>query len=464
MFNLNSFWEYFTNEMKKRYNEVTYNAWFRNTHPISFDENTKQMTISVETAVSKGYWEKNLSSDLIQEAYGYADLEISPIFYVESQQQPEAQSTTYASKQQPIQTSKERPETSSNDTQHAKLASDLRLNNKYTFDTFVQGEGNKLAAGAAMAIADNPGDFYNPLFIFGGVGLGKTHLMQAIAHQMLREDPNCRVVYIQSETFVNDLINSIKNNTQEAFRRKYRNADLFLVDDIQFFANKQGIQEEFFHTFETLYSNQKQIVMTSDRLPNEIKSLSERLSNRFAWGLQVEITPPDFETRIAILKKKADAEKIKINDATISYIAKQVDTNIRNLEGALVRVQAHATIKRQDINPQLAQEALQNLNLVQQFSSVTIAKIQEVVANYYQVSTSDLKGKKRVKTIVLPRQIAMYLSRNMTDKSLPKIGQEFGGKDHTTVMHAHERITELVKIDSDIKNQINDITQKLTHN
>lgn len=253
------------------------------------------MIIAVESPVAKGYWEKNLASQLIQEAYAYADMEIQPKFEVAGKEGPERLVTP----QPRIKTNQEILE-----NRRDEFAQDLQLNSKYTFDTFVQGEGNKLAAGAALAVADNPGSFYNPLFIFGGVGLGKTHLMQAIGHQMLAEKPHAKVVYIQSETFVNDFINSIKNKTQAEFRNKYRNCDLLLVDDIQFFSKKEGIQEEFFHTFETLYNDQKQIVMTSDRLPTEIPELSERLVSRFAWGLQVEITPPDLETRIAILRKK----------------------------------------------------------------------------------------------------------------------------------------------------------------
>ena len=453
MFDLDKFWQFFNSEMKSRYSEVAYNAWFKNTKPISFNKNTKEMKIAVESPVSKGYWEKNLASQLVQEAYAYADMEISPVFEVAGEGGPERLVT-------PTKPSTPQPHTLE---QSDAFTKDLQLNSNYTFDTFVQGEGNKLAAGAALAVADNPGSFYNPLFIFGGVGLGKTHLMQAIGHQMLAEKPNSKVVYIQSETFVNDFINSIKNKTQDEFREKYRTCDLLLVDDIQFFAKKEGIQEEFFHTFETLYNDQKQIVMTSDRLPNEIPALSERLVSRFTWGLQVEITPPDLETRIAILRKRAESDGLAIDDNTLDYIASQVDTNIRELEGALVKVQAHATIEKEDINIDLAKEALTDLKLVQKNRGLQISKIQEVVANYFQTSTTELKGKKRVKQIVIPRQIAMYLSRELTDASLPKIGQEFGGKDHTTVMHACDKISRSIKTDSEIKSAVYDLKAMLEH-
>lgn len=453
LFDIDKFWQHFNNEMRERFNEVAYNAWFKNTKPISYDKEKHELKISVQNPVSKGYWEKNLSSQLIQSAYGYAGIELLPIFQVADTNSPERIVTPEPRR---INIENKKPVNSG-------FMQNLQLNDKYTFDNFVQGEGNKLAAGAALAVADSPGSFYNPLFIFGGVGLGKTHLMQAIGHQMLAEKPDAKIVYIQSETFVNDFINSIKNKTQDEFREKYRTCDLLLVDDIQFFAKKEGIQEEFFHTFETLYNDQKQIVMTSDRLPTEIPDLSERLVSRFTWGLQVEITPPDLETRIAILRRKAESEGLTIDDNTLNYIASQVDTNIRELEGALVKVQAHATIEKEDINPSLAREALTDLKLVQKDRGLQIPKIQEVVANYFQTSTEELKGKKRVRQIVVPRQIAMYLSRELTNASLPKIGQEFGGKDHTTVMHACDKIGKQIQTDTEIKAAVFDLKQMLDH-
>lgn len=453
LFDIDKFWQHFNNEMRERFNEVAYNAWFKNTKPISYDKEKHELKISVQNPVSKGYWEKNLSSQLIQSAYGYAGIELLPIFQVADTNSPERIVTPEPRR---INIENKKPV-------NPGFMQNLQLNDKYTFDNFVQGEGNKLAAGAALAVADSPGSFYNPLFIFGGVGLGKTHLMQAIGHQMLAEKTDAKIVYIQSETFVNDFINSIKNKTQDEFREKYRTCDLLLVDDIQFFAKKEGIQEEFFHTFETLYNDQKQIVMTSDRLPTEIPDLSERLVSRFTWGLQVEITPPDLETRIAILRRKAESEGLTIDDNTLNYIASQVDTNIRELEGALVKVQAHATIEKEDINPSLAREALTDLKLVQKDRGLQISKIQEVVANYFQTSTEELKGKKRVRQIVVPRQIAMYLSRELTNASLPKIGQEFGGKDHTTVMHACDKIGKQIQTDTEIKAAVFDLKQMLDH-
>ena len=301
---------------------------------------------------------------------------------------------------------------------------------------------------------------YNPLFFYGGVGLGKTHLMHAIGHQMLAINPQAKVKYVSSETFANDFINSIKNKTSEEFRQEYRKVDLLLVDDIQFFADKEATQEEFFHTFENLYNDNKQIVLTSDRLPNEIPKLQERLVSRFAWGLSVDITPPDLETRTAILRKKAQAENLEIPDDTLSYIAGQIDSNIRELEGALVRVQAFATMNSADITTSIAADALKSLKGTSN-SQLSISKIQDEVAKFYHIQLKDLKGKKRVKTIVVPRQIAMYLAREMTESSLPKIGAEFGGKDHTTVIHAHEKISQLMKSDSNIQQEIAEIKNLL---
>jgi chromosomal replication initiator protein len=452
---LNKFWKFFNETMAGNFSEVAYNAWFKNTKPLSYDENTKELVISVESPISKGYWEKNLATLLVQEAYAFANVEVNPVFVLADDKNQSSERVVMGKQ---TQSAPARPQKPAPKPHPAALQ---QLNEKYTFDTFVQGEGNKLAASAALAAAEKPGSIYNPLFIFGGVGLGKTHLMQAIGHQMLATNPNAKIVYIQSETFVNDFINSIKNKTQDEFRDKYRKADLLLVDDIQFFAKKEGIQEEFFHTFETLYNNKKQIVMTSDRLPNDIPDLSERLVSRFAWGLQVEITPPDLETRIAILRKKAEGYGLEIDNDTLDYIASQVDTNIRELEGALVKVQAHATIERKDISIGLAREALADLKLVQKDRGIKISRIQEVVANYFQTSVEDLKGKKRVKQIVVPRQIAMYLSRELTDASLPKIGQEFGGKDHTTVMHANNKIKKQIKTDSEIKTAVFELKDML---
>jgi chromosomal replication initiator protein len=407
--------------------------------PLSFQNN--ELIIEVPTAIQKNYWEKNLAGKILETFFMMSGEEILPIFVTPDE------SDVY--KQRGTEKNIELPTTNEPNIS--------MLNPKYTFDTFVIGKGNQMAHAAALVVAEDPGSIYNPLFFYGGVGLGKTHLMHAIGHQMLAKRPHAKIKYVSSENFTNDFINSIQKNKMEDFRNEYRTVDLLLVDDIQFLVNKEGTQEEFFNTFEELYRNNKQIVLTSDRLPNEIPTLPQRLVSRFAWGLSVDITPPDLETRTAILRKKAEAENLEIPDDTLSYIAGQIDSNIRELEGALVRVQAFATIQSADITTSLAAEALKALQSSEPLRQVSILQIQEEVASYYHIQLKDLKGKKRVKSIVVPRQIAMFLAREMTDNSLPKIGAEFGGKDHTTVIHAHEKIQQLLKHDSTIQNEISEI-------
>ena len=438
---LETIWRELQDSYRKEMNPVSYNTWIEPAKPLSFQN--KQLIIEVPTMIQKNYWEKNLASKILETFYMMSGEEILPIFVTPD----EAESLMKGQKEKQPEVIEE--------SNHSKAL----LNNKYTFDTFVIGKGNQMAHAAALVVAEDPGSIYNPLFFYGGVGLGKTHLMHAIGHQMLLKRPHAKIKYVSSENFTNDFITSIQKNRMEEFRNEYRTVDLLLVDDIQFLVNKEGTQEEFFNTFEELYRNNKQIVLTSDRLPNEIPTLPQRLVSRFAWGLSVDITPPDLETRTAILRKKAEAENLEIPDDTLSYIAGQIDSNIRELEGALVRVQAFAAIQSVDITTSLAAEALKALKSSQHLSQVSILKIQEDVAKYYHLQIKDLKGKKRVKNIVVPRQIAMYLSRELTDNSLPKIGAEFGGKDHTTVIHAHEKIQRLMKQDLTIQNEIAEIKE-----
>lgn len=440
-------WSELVSTYKSIMTPPSFNAWIEQAKPI--DLSNGELTIEVPSPLHKEYWEKNLSTKIVETGFRLTGTEITPKFVIQSSLEED----TF---DKPAKTPSQQSSTLSNENSRKAL-----LNSKYSFDTFVIGKGNQMAHAAALVVAEDPGSTYNPLFFYGGVGLGKTHLMHAIGHQMLLNNPNAKVKYVSSETFANDYINSIQNKTSEEFRQEYRNVDLLLVDDIQFFANKEGTQEEFFHTFNALYNDGRQIVLTSDRLPNEIPKLEERLVSRFAWGLSVDITPPDLETRIAILRKKANAERLEIPDDTLSYIAGQIDSNIRELEGALVRVQAYATMNAQDITTSLAADSLKTLRSASSNSQLSILKIQEAVCDFYHIQLKDLKGKKRVKTIVLPRQIAMYLSRELTDNSLPKIGAEFGGKDHTTVMHSHEKIQELIETDGTIQREINDIKQSL---
>lgn len=446
--NIAYIWKELVDDYRQILTTPSFNAWIEQAKPINLIDG--QLTIEVPSTLHKEYWEKNLATKIVETGFKLTGSEVTPIFIVQNEKLTEDRLLDNTSNLDPVisQLTKE----------NSKKA---LLNPKYTFDTFVIGKGNQMAHAAALVVAEDPGSTYNPLFFYGGVGLGKTHLMHAIAHQMLLNNPNAKVKYVSSETFANDFINSIQNRTSENFRQEYRNVDLLLVDDIQFFAEKEGTQEEFFHTFNSLYNDGKQIVLTSDRLPNEIPKLQERLISRFAWGLSVDITPPDLETRIAILRKKADAERLEIPDDTLSYIAGQIDSNIRELEGALVRVQAFATMHSQDITTSLAADSLKTLKPVGQANQLSILTIQEEVCNYYHIQLKDLKGKKRVKSIVVPRQIAMYLSREMTDNSLPKIGAEFGGKDHTTVIHSHEKIQQLLEHDPTIQKEVSEIKNLL---
>jgi chromosomal replication initiator protein len=335
------------------------------------------------------------------------------------------------------------------------------LNTRNTFDTFVIGSGNRFAHAASLAVAEAPAKAYNPLFIYGGVGLGKTHLMHAIGHYVLEHNPSAKVVYLSSEKFTNEFINSIRDNNAEAFRNKYRSVDVLLIDDIQFLAGKEQTQEEFFHTFNTLHEESKQIIISSDRPPKEIPTLEDRLRSRFEWGLITDITPPDLETRIAILRKKAKAEGLDIPNEVMLYIANQIDSNIRELEGALIRVVAYSSLINKDINADLAAEALKDIIPSSKPKIVTILDIQRTVGEHYSVKLEDFKAKKRTKSVAFPRQIAMYLSRELTDFSLPKIGDEFGGRDHTTVIHAHDKISKLLQTDSQLQRQVKDIQDQL---
>ncbi|MDU1845593.1 chromosomal replication initiator protein DnaA [Niallia alba] len=335
------------------------------------------------------------------------------------------------------------------------------LNSKYTFDTFVIGSGNRFAHAASLAVAEAPAKAYNPLFIYGGVGLGKTHLMHAIGHYVLDHNPSAKVVYLSSEKFTNEFINSIRDNKGAEFRDKYRNVDVLLIDDIQFLAGKESTQEEFFHTFNTLHEESKQIIISSDRPPKEIPTLEDRLRSRFEWGLITDITPPDLETRIAILRKKAKADGLDIPNEVMLYIANQIDTNIRELEGALIRVVAYSSLINKDINADLAAEALKDIVPSSKPRVITIHDIQKVVGEHFNIKLDDFKAKKRTKSIAFPRQIAMYLSRELTDFSLPKIGEEFGGRDHTTVIHAHEKISKLLLTDSLLQKQLKEINELL---
>ena len=336
-----------------------------------------------------------------------------------------------------------------------------QFNMHNTFDTFVIGPGNRFPHAASLAVAEAPAEAYNPLFIYGGVGLGKTHLMHAIGHHVLSNKPNAKVIYTSSEKFTNEFIKSIRDNETEAFREKYRKIDVLLIDDIQFIQYKEQTQEEFFHTFNELHQNNKQIVISSDRPPKEIAKLEDRLRSRFEWGLIVDITPPDYETRMAILQKKIEEENLDIPPEALNYIANQIQSNIRELEGALTRLLAYSKLQGKPITTELTAEALKDIIQSPKSKKITIQDIQKVVGQYYSVRIEDFSAKKRTKSIAYPRQIAMYLSRELTDFSLPKIGEEFGGRDHTTVIHAHEKIANDIKSDPTFKQEVENLEKEI---
>jgi chromosomal replication initiator protein len=318
------------------------------------------------------------------------------------------------------------------------------LTGKYTFDTFVIGSGNRFAHAAARAVAEAPARAYNPLFIYGGVGLGKTHLLQAIGHQVLTHKPTARITYVSSERFTNELINAIRDDKMVDFRNRYRNVDVLLIDDIQFLAGKERTQEEFFHTFNTLHESSRQLIISSDRPPREIPTLEDRLRSRFESGLIADIQPPDYETRIAILRKKAEVDAIALPDEVAQYIAQRISSNIRELEGALSRLRAHVAMTRQPISVELAAEILKELLPQARIRPISITAIQRAVAEFFGIRVEEMKAKRRTKGVAFPRQVAMYLSRELTDASLPRIGEEFGGRDHTTVMHACQRVKDML--------------------
>lgn len=321
------------------------------------------------------------------------------------------------------------------------------LNPKYTFETFVVGNSNRFAHAASLAVAETPAKAYNPLFIYGGVGLGKTHLMHAIGHFVSLQKPSIRVAYVSTETFTNEFINAVRNNSTLDFQNLYRHVDVLLIDDIQFLAGKERTQEEFYHTFNAIHEANKQIVISSDRPPKEIPTLEDRLRSRFEWGLICDIQAPDLETRIAILRKKAQIESLDVPDEVMVYIASNIETNIRELEGALTRVMAYAAMMRSPVTFELAVHALKDIMTPSRPKQITISMIKQVIAEHYSLKLQDFEVRKRTRSVAFPRQVAMYLSRELTDSSLPKIGEEFGGRDHTTVIHACEKIADDMKQD-----------------
>ena len=335
-----------------------------------------------------------------------------------------------------------------------------QLNPKYTFDGFVIGAGNQFAHAAARAVAERPSKAYNPLFLYGGVGMGKTHLMQAIGHLMKKRSPAMRLCYSSSEKFTNDMINALRYNKMTSFRERYRNIDVLLIDDIQFLVHKERTQEEFFHTFNALHESLRQIVIASDRPPKELAEIEDRLRSRFEWGLIADIQPPDLETKVAILQKKAESEHVHLPTDVALYIASNIRSNVRELEGALIRLTAYSSLTGGELNLQTAQEVLKNV-IDSQAKKITIDSIQKVVSEQFGLRPAEIKAKNNSRVIVYPRQIAMFLAKHLTDASLPEIGRQFGGKHHTTVLHSVEKIEEARKTDKDLNRLLNKLSEAL---
>ncbi len=436
-------WDKTLSIISKEITPVSFNTWIKNLEPITIDEDI--FILKTPNTFNKDILETRYY-DLIMNSLHQSSLEKFTVKFVTDQYN-----------ENPSQ----KPKKSRERNSYSDFQSFPLMNPKYIFEEFVIGNSNRFAHAASLAVAESPAKAYNPLFIYGGVGLGKTHLMHAIGHYILEHNPDSKILYVSSENFTNDLINSIKDDKNSEFRNKYRNLDVLLVDDIQFIAGKERTQEEFFHTFNALHQSNKQIIISSDRPPKEIKTLEDRLVSRFEWGLLADIQAPDFETRIAILRKKAELEEVPIPSEVYDFIARKIKSNIRELEGALTRVIAFSSLTNQTISVQLAEEALKEIISNNGPLRITPSLIKDIVANTYNVTIEDLTSPKRMRIISHPRQIAMYLCRELTNLSLPKIGQEFGGRDHTTVMHACDKIIQDIKHNKDLANEINNIINKM---
>ena len=424
-YNTNELLEKAKNLLKDEVTSVSYNTWISNLEIKSMEGNN--IVFFIKNPFQKEVLDGKLKDLMVNTFKFLTNMECTFDYVLE-----DSNSST-------------KDETNKNNSSEIILGyANTALNPNYTFETFVVGNNNSFAHAASLAVAEAPGTSYNPLFLYGGVGLGKTHLMHAIGNEILRANKSTKVLYVTSERFTNEFIDAVKNNKMETFRNKYRNIDVLLIDDIQFIAGKERIQEEFFHTFNTLHESKKQIILSSDRPPRDIMLLEDRLKSRFEWGLIVDISLPDYETRFAILRKKAENEHIIVDDEILSNIALKVDTNVRELEGVLNKIVAIASLTHSPITVELAERAINDV-ILQKEKIISADYVQEVVARYFNIDKKDLKGSKRSNDIAFPRQIAMYLCRDTANMSFPQIGNEFGKRDHTTVMHAFSKIEKEIK-------------------
>ena len=437
---LSSLWPRTLELLKNELTEISFNTWIKTIEPLALNSNS--IELGAPTDFNKGILESR-----------YAALIRNAIKQISSK---EYNINIVVPSQETANRNHHNMENGNNEEVTYSI-----LNPKYTFDTFVIGNSNRLAHAASVAVAESPAKAYNPLFLYGGVGLGKTHLMHAIGHYILTQNPASKVIYVSSEKFTNELINAIKDDRNEEFRSKYRNIDVLLIDDIQFIGGKERTQEEFFHTFNALYEANKQIIISSDRSPKEITTLEERLRSRFEWGLTADIQTPDVETRIAILRKKAQQEKLYIPNDVLEFIADKVASNIRELEGALNKVIAYSSLTENEISVDLATEALKEIISANNSRVINSVLIMDTVSRYFDIRADEFKSKKRNRDISFPRQIAMYLCRDLTDLSLPKIGDAFGGRDHTTVIHGIDKIAEDIHNNPEIKRTVDELKRNI---
>lgn len=440
-------WEILTQNLKAKLSTPGYQTFTSSARVSSFEDGVLTLVVPNDFVMN---WIKERCEHVIQEIFYdkfqqtvVLNFVVNPQFNFEEQEQAAAKEAVI---EKPLNEPK-------------KAIAQGIFNPKYTFDSFVVGNNNRFAQAAAIAVAESPAKAYNPLFIYGGSGVGKTHLMQAIAQRALEINPFLKIVYIKTETFVNEMIEAIREgqNKINAFRNKYRTVDILLIDDIQFLIGKEYTQEEFFHTFNALHESNKQIVLNSDRPPKELSKLEDRLKSRFAWGLIADIQPPDLETRMAILRKKSAIYSMSVHDDVLGYVAKQIPSNVRDMEGALTRIVANASLTGASLTVDFAAETLKNIYSSKQEKYVTISTIKQVVAEHFKVDVEELSAKVRTKEIALARQVAMYLSKELTSSSLEKVGTNFGGRDHTTVLHACDKIKESLKSDPNLANLIQEI-------
>ena len=444
-------WLRILDALEKKINRHSYDTWLK---PTRYSHSSGGILfVNVPTAEFRHVGDKY--ADLIQEALDNLGLEYQDVQFVTPEDDPAATPVRHDGGLN-MAAATARPAAQSRfDWDGA-----AQLNSRYTFDAFVIGSGNQFAHAACQAVAERPSKAYNPLFLYGGVGMGKTHLMQAIGHEIKRRQPHAAICYVSSEKFTNEMINSLRYDKMITFRDKFRNVDVLLVDDIQFLHQKERTQEEFFHTFNALHDSMKQIVIASDRSPKELAEFEDRLRSRFEWGLIADIQPPDLETKVAILQKKSEQEKISLPNDVALYIASNIRSNVRELEGALIRLVAHSSLIGAEITLSYTQQVLKNF-IDSQARKVTIESIQKAVAQQFGLRLLEIKAKNNARAIVYPRQIAMYLAKHLTEASLPEIGRQFGGKHHTTVLHSVEKIDQARKNDKDLNRLINKMTEQL---